>query len=725
MEKKMKKLLGVNILIFVFFVFLFSGCFDYPKIDPGVRGAGKPVFNGGASLKSKTASSIEVTAEIREENGAKIIERGFCYGTSSSPTRENAKVIVDTAVGIGVYTLKIEGLEHNTEYYICPYAENSQGTEYGAEFVGSTNIGTGSVFTLKPAVRDIYASEAMVGGIITDAGEGEILKRGVYSSGTKDFTVKDSVESTDDTETYMCRLTGLVPSEKYYVQAFVENTYGIFKGGVDSLQTRDGMPHVGEITNIEAGFTDVTLTSSVTDGGDETVKIVERGFCWALTHEPEISDDTVHCDSGTGTFEGVIANLKAKQLYYVRAYAISNHNKIHYSEEKSFSTKTDVPTVQTEEVTKVQNGSANVKGIIGDEGMTPIISSGICWSSTNATPTVDGGDNVLLLSVTEGVMSGTLTNLRGGVTYYVCAFAKNSKGTSYGDVRQFTSPSIFKTDLAPFPGATRWPNSTAYFTIDGILYLLGGDLGPNYTNELWAYSIENDKWSELQSFKGGAAKWQTGVRYGLGAYVYGGVDENSDAILGLYYYNTHENSWEERNIGADALYRTAGCAYSGGILYVGGKRDTVKQDVWFFYAVSNSWEKKTDFPVKQYGGIVVILNGVIYAGMGRDDQNVCNGNLWTTSTSDGATTWTLKTSCTDYSGGILAGVASSQHQRIYVIDEEYYILEYNPEGGVWTKKSQLPSEYRSFHCMYEYGGKIYIGLGSANSLTVYDPLWDN
>lgn len=719
----MKNLSDINILTFVFFIFLFSGCIDDQKIEKELIGAGKPVFSGGTVSKSKTASSIEVTAEIQKENGAKITERGFCYGTSPSPTRENDKAVPVGGMGIGIFTLKIEGLEHNTEYHIRPYAENSQGTEYGAELVETTNVGTGSVVTLKPNPQDIYASKAKVGGKIENAGEGDILKRGVYYSGTKDFAAKDSVESMDDTETYLCQLTDLDPSETYYVQAFVVNTYGIFKGGIDSVVTRNGLPQVGDIKDVNPGFTEVTLTSSVTDGGDETVTIIERGFCWALTPEPEISDDTLRCGIGTGDFSGVITNLVAQQLYYVRAYAKSNFDKIHYSNEVFFSTKTDVPTVRTEEVTNIQNGNANVKGIIEDRGITPVTSSGICWSSTNPSPTI-ADDNVLLLSANrEGVMSGILTNLRGGVTYYVRAFATNSKGTSYGDVEDFTPPSIFKTDLEPFPRTARLPNSTAYFIIDDMLYLLGGDLGPNYTDELWAYSISEDKWFGRQPFIGGALKWQTGVRYGAGAYVYGGFDQNNEAISGLYYYNVRDNLWEEKNLGADTLYRMTGCAFGGNILYVGGKRDTVKQDVWLFDVVFNLWEKKPDFPVKQYGGIAIVLDGVIYVGMGRDDLDVCNGNLWTTS--DVAATWTLKTSCTDYSGGIHAGVANSLHQCIYVIDEAYYILEYNLVDDVWTRKSRLPSGYGKIHCMYEYGGKIYIGLGDANALIVYDPLWDN
>jgi hypothetical protein len=729
----MKKLLRINILTVIFFMLLFPGCIE--DSGPGISGAGKPIFNGGASSKSRTASTIEVTAEILKENGSKITERGFCYGTSPSPTLENGDTIRDAGIGVGSYTLKIKGLKHNTKYYIRPYAINGYGVEYGTpDLPDSTNIGTGTVVTLK---SDEYASEAVTGGRIDDVGEGEIKRRGVYYSTEKDLdiAVKDSVESTDDTNTYSCRLTGLTPSTTYYIQAYVENTYDLFKGDIDSVVTRDGMPHFADFKITNPGYTDVKLTATVTNGDDKTVTIIEQGFCWTLFPEqPTISNNMVKCDKDeNGYFEETITGLVAQQHYTVRAYAISSvnetQNKAQYSNDTSFYTKADIPTVETNDVINVQNGGADVKGRIIDGGLSPVVKAGICWSPTTEIPTIDN-DSILPLPVgSNGVMSGKLTNLRGGVTYYVRAFATNENGsTSYGDVVSFPTPSIFKTDLPPFTGAMRWPGSTAYFAIDDKLYLLGGDLGPDYTNELYSYSISEKRWDEHRAFIGGAAKWQSGIRYGKGAYVYGGIEYDENGVEkpkpGLYYYNANTNSWEERNPGADTLYQTAGCAFGGNILYIGGRRDTVKQDVWAFDAALNSWSKKTDFPVKQYGGIAVVLDGVIYAGMGRDDQDVCNGNLWTTTTTGGATTWTLKTSCEIYSEGILAGIANILHHRIYVIDEDFYILEYNPADDVWTRKSRLP--LGSIHCMYYDNGKIYIGLGSAsNTLIVYDPLWDN
>jgi hypothetical protein len=173
----------------------------------------------------------------------------------------------------------------------------------------------------------------------------------------------------------------------------------------------------------------------------------------------------------------------------------------------------------------------------------------------------------------------------------------------------------------------------------------------------------------------------------------------------------------------DSICLSVGSLNSNGIFYIGGKKDTVVQNVWNYRVDINTWSKKTDFPVKQYGGIAVNLNGIIYAGMGKDDSNVCNASLW--QTEDAATTWIPLSTCSVHSGGIFAGVACSQRNRIYVLDEAYYILEYNPVTNAWKRKSQLPLAYREFHCMYEYNGKIYVGFGTANTLIVYDPSWDN
>jgi hypothetical protein len=470
----------------------------------------------------------------------------------------------------------------------------------------------------------------------------------------------------------------------------------------------------------------------VGDKGDITVTIVERGFRYREATADPTEDIDVPSGSGVGYFEKPIGELQAERKYIVRAYAKSVISGIdweftEYSKDTIISTKQDKPTVETMKVENkdVFGGNADITGFISDEGKDAVFEAGICWS-TDSDPSID--DDFEFSSINaENKFTVRLMGLRGGITYYVRAFARNEQGLSYGELQDFTTPPIFSDHLNKFEGKTPFSNSTAYFaTNDGIFYLLGGDLGPKFTADLWSYTVSDGRWRQLKSFDGGAAKWQTGVGYGSGVYVFGGVYENPDAEIGLYYYNPPPiNEWELKNTVPDTLYLTAGCTYSGSVIFIGGKKDTVQQSVWSYQHAFNTWEKKPDFPVKQYGGFAIEYDRKIYAGMGKDDDDVCNGSLWVSE--DGAVEWTLATQCTEYHDGIIAGVVSLGNRCIYVIDEGYHILEYSLELDEWKKKSILPSGLRSIHCMYEYNGKVYIGFGKGegNTLMVYDPSWDN
>jgi len=706
-----------------------SGCVDDPTMIPEVIGAGSPEFEGKTVIKAKTASSIMVSAKISAANGNKITQRGFIYGLDPQPTLENGNEIPDTEVGVGEYSLTIEGLVHNTRYYFRPYASNSLGTSYGEQVDTLTNVGIGGVFTLRP--DSIRASAARVRGEIDNIGEGDIIAMGIYLSEKNNISVVDTIYSTSSpTEAkvgtiFTCQLSGLTPSTSYYVQAFVTNSYGETVGERDSLLTRDGMPLLSETNAKKLGFTDVTLTSYVSTGADETVIIVDRGFCWAIDTDseyPTLSNNVIPCGTGSGAFEGIINSLVSKQRYYVRAYATSNFGFTVYDENVLIVVPlTDVPTVGTNAVTNIQNGNADVSGIIYGVGMSPVITSGICWSTTNVEPDLD--DSVLPLLTGGNSFSGRLTQLRGGVTYYVRAFATNSQGTGYSEeVRQFTTPHVFTDGLRAFSGAAQFAMS--YFAIDAYLYILGGDAGANYTDEIWRYSVANNTWTQGSSFIGSPAKWQTSVAYGQGALVYGGINANGDEKPGIFHYKAPpENNWTYYNGPPDSaiVYRTVGYSYSNSVCFVGGlSADSIREDVWSFDYYSKTWQQMSDFPVKQYGGVAVVIDNTAYVGLGRDENNVCNNSIW--ATTDGALTWELQTSYT-VTGNVLGAVVCNR--RLYIIDESYSLIEYNPETDLWTKKSALPAGHnREVHCIYAINNKIYIGLDSY-SFVVYDPVWDN
>ena len=717
---------------------LLAGCIQNgPEIPSDVIGAKEPEFEGSAKVEAVTATSVRVTATVAKENGYKITERGFYYGTSESPSEENgAMKIVDTDMDIekrtGSYTLTINNLSNHTTYYIRPYAINTVGTGSAPDIEISTVEGIAIIETIKPDAAMIFASSAVTGIKIINTGEGDIEKAGII------YYEKGHVEQTDSCifvasypinvsqgDSLKCILTGLTPDTEYYVQAFLVNKYGVTRGGLDSLKTRDGKPVIGYTEREDRGYTEIMMASSVTNGGDETVLITEYGFCWATSAEtinPDLSNNFKDFGSGVGPFSGTITGLTSNTLYSVRAYAISNLGIIVYGEVIEVRTITDIPTVITEEVTDFDGGNAVVKGLLDDEGEYPVTVSGICWSRTNPYPDMNV-DSVLYLVVgADSVFTGLLTGLRGGITYYVQAFAENAKGIAYGEVKSFQTPPIFSTGLKALDGFARYENSTAYFAIQQYLYVLGGDLGPNCTKELLRYSITTNTWDQSLAFPGGTAKWQYGVTFGYGAYVYGGFNSNGNETSEIYYYDPNQNRWFSYN-GPDStiVNRTVGYALSSNVYFVGGQSgDTVRQDVWRFNNTNKAWDKMTDFPDKQYGGVAAVINNVPYVGLGRDTSDVCNGTLWTSS--DGALTWDFQNYTNDITGYVLGGVAC--HGRLYVVDESYDILEYNPDADEWTRKSHFPAEHLAFHCIYMVNNKIYIGMGGG-SMIVYDPLWDN
>ncbi len=94
--------------------------------------------------------------------------------------------------------------------------------------------------------------------------------------------------------------------------------------------------------------------------------------------------------------------------------------------------------------TDVTQTTAKSGGAITFPGDDTPTAFGVCWSSTNQTPTT--ADSKTVDAATTKVWSSSLTGLTANTTYYVRAYATNSAGTGYGSVVKFTTRS---TAVAP------------------------------------------------------------------------------------------------------------------------------------------------------------------------------------------------------------------------------------------------------------------------------------
>src|SRR5574344_993327 len=96
-----------------------------------------------------------------------------------------------------------------------------------------------------------------------------------------------------------------------------------------------------------------------------------------------------------------------------------------------------LPVLTTTEVIAVTQTTATSGGVITSDGGFTVTERGVCWS-TSQSPTF--ADNKTTDGTGAGSFTSAITGLTANTTYYVRAYATNSKGTGYGSVMSFTTP---------------------------------------------------------------------------------------------------------------------------------------------------------------------------------------------------------------------------------------------------------------------------------------------
>lgn len=102
----------------------------------------------------------------------------------------------------------------------------------------------------------------------------------------------------------------------------------------------------------------------------------------------------------------------------------------------------ELPQIEITDINTITQSSAQVYAEIESDGGGRITVSGVCWSDSNAEPTIQ--DNNTTNGFTDGEFRSFVKDLSYNTTYYVRAYATNPKGTKYSDVKQFitTSPLV-------------------------------------------------------------------------------------------------------------------------------------------------------------------------------------------------------------------------------------------------------------------------------------------
>lgn len=389
-------------------------------------------------IKTEEITEIQLTTALL--NGILVFNgndtaaiKGFCWSTNDEPTLENNHIEIDTTSA--TYTYRLSNLIDETQYYVRAYAQNKIGIVYGETKSFTTLSALPPIVSINEVTDVDYHTATITADVISDGGA-DVTERGIcYSTIENPTTESTKVISGKGTGGYTINLTNLQDSTTYHVRAYAINKKGIAYGEQKSFTTKEStLPSVTTSATSNISYTSATVGGNVTsDGG---ANITERGVVYSTTQNPTTSNTKVPSGNGKGSFSCLLSNLQDGTNYYVRAYAI-NKKGTSYGEQKSFTTTAYVlPTVTTSSATNLSQTSATIGGNVTSDGGANVTERGVVYS-TSQNPTTS--NSKIICGSGEGDFSCTLTSLNSGTTYYVCAYAVNCKGTSYGNQIRFTT----------------------------------------------------------------------------------------------------------------------------------------------------------------------------------------------------------------------------------------------------------------------------------------------
>ena len=216
-----------------------------------------------------TTTTATVGGTITSEGNGTISESGICYKTGN----EDWTCVALTATN-NAFSTTLTELTPNTTYTVRAYATNEEGTGYGEEktFTTLEEIVITVPTVTTNAVTDITANSALVGGQITDAGNGTISESGIcYKTGNEDWTC---VALTATNNAFSTTLTDLTPNTTYTVRAYATNEEGTGYGEEVSFTTDYGF--------VDLGLPSGTLWATCNVGADNPEEYGDY-FAWGET----------------------------------------------------------------------------------------------------------------------------------------------------------------------------------------------------------------------------------------------------------------------------------------------------------------------------------------------------------------------------------------------------------------------------------------------------------
>lgn len=265
--------------------------------------------------------------------------------------------------------------------------------------------------------------------------KGKITLEGSHRE-DRGFVVGDMGYDKDSVE---IKRTGLEPETSYTLKYRVK-----VKEGPDfyySDPTKVTLPAPTFETQQAKATSETSVILSANTNLETTA--TRAGFEWRRYDAPEELPSTkVECAVVDNQLMGSLRNLKSEVYYKYRPYYTSASGKSWYGEWVAFiagdASVYFEPITRTYAVEEITEHTAQVSGAVV-AGTDNIIEQGFEYWKTAAARTRAASSEVKTVKASGQMMTATLTDLEPGTPYSYRAYAKTSKGTTYGDEQSFTT----------------------------------------------------------------------------------------------------------------------------------------------------------------------------------------------------------------------------------------------------------------------------------------------
>ncbi|MCX8480745.1 MAG: hypothetical protein ORN58_02375, partial [Sediminibacterium sp.] len=500
------------------------------------------IYVDAATLTTDSITNIQLDSAsvhftIKNPSNIHFTGLGICFDTvQNPPNRFNQHIITDTGLHIGNKKKVLAYLQMGKQYYVRSFALFNDTVFYSNTYLFKT-LGLPA---LALAVDSIYFNTAKINVTINNTSNLNITKLGIYYSKTNNMpTINDSLIILDITglanNAYSLKLSNLTAGSSYYVRYFYE-VKGIRYVSAHALNFSTlVLPTITTHTATNITFKAVTQTVNIANAGN--VSIGALGICYSKTNsQPTIADSVVtHANTGVlaGSYSFNINNLLAATMYYLRGYIIIK-GIIYYGNIINFTTlNLAIPTLTTNALTNITTTTATGGITIANPDGAYIAAAGICYSSSNATPTTNGSYTAINGGNLTGSTSINITNLSPSTMYYVRGYVNYNGTIYYGNVQTVTtqaSPMVATNSITNITTTT----ATANIAITNPNALTISNAGVCYSSSNNLHTISNS----IQALNSGAlagnyALALSGLTASTTYYVRGYVNFN-----GTYYYGS-------------------------------------------------------------------------------------------------------------------------------------------------------------------------------------------